>query len=128
MEIQALLFKVIELIFSGLCIALIVVKDLALIHPLLTAGTFVGFAIILGILIIALVINHPVEKRLDMIISIVGVCLFMASGAVIIDYYNNTTTLFNLNKEYKNYGLALGSMAIIDAVVFLVDLVFTFRR
>jgi hypothetical protein len=60
-----------------------------------------------------------------MFYSLCAVALFAASGVLTIQFYNNQW--FTIDTERKNIGIAKGSISIISAIVFLLDLVFTFR-
>ncbi|XP_055383041.1 uncharacterized protein LOC129613123 [Condylostylus longicornis] len=122
-----LLLRIVELAVAIGCIALVETKGIILPRQMLTCGTFVGFTIICAVLVLGHIISSPLDKRVDMLISIGGVILFIATGAVIIDAFKDTTTIFGVGKEYKDYALATGGLAIIDAVVFLIDIFITFR-
>jgi hypothetical protein len=53
------------------------------------------------------------------------VILFATSGVLTIQYYNNQW--ITLDNDRKNIGIAKGTISIINAIIFLLDLVFTFR-
>ncbi|XP_028160044.1 uncharacterized protein LOC135075010 [Ostrinia nubilalis] len=89
---------------------------------MLVTGTFVGFLIILSGVASGYLMQSPTHKRLDMFYSLVGVCLFLASGGVVIDKYQDQS-----KSEIGKYNLAKGSLAIINAAVLLIDSVLTQR-
>ena len=116
---------------------------------MLVNGTFVGFSVILIALFAGYMMNTPINKRLgktavfwywfkqllmlfftDLFFSLIGCAMFIASGVLILQYWNDT----NFGKfhgifanDSKNTGITKGSLAIVNGVLFLVDVVFTFR-
>jgi hypothetical protein len=119
-------------------------------NALLINGTFVGFSIILVALFAGYIMNTPINKRLgmleilsrnfrfadfkyfsDLFFSLIGCVMFIASGVVIIQYWNETTigkihSAFGTS-DNKSMGITKGSLAIVNGIIFLVDVVFTFR-
>ncbi|XP_028160049.1 uncharacterized protein LOC114352594 [Ostrinia furnacalis] len=89
---------------------------------MLVTGTFVGFLIIFAGAAAGYVLQSPSHKRVDIFYSLVGVCLFVASGAVIIDRYQHQS-----RSEIVRYNIAKGSLAIINGAILLVDAVLTHR-
>ncbi|KAK9885498.1 hypothetical protein WA026_010991 [Henosepilachna vigintioctopunctata] len=88
---------------------------------LVSIGAFAGFTIILGGLFIGKFVDSAVGSRLDLYYSIVGVVLFVAAGYYNIDIFKDG------GADSKNYGLIKGSLAIINAVVFLIDALLGWR-
>jgi len=97
---------------------------------MLINGTFVGFSIILIGLFAGYIMNTPINKRIDLFFSLVGAALFIASGVLILQYWNDSVGgTFNswVSKDNKTTGIAKGSLAVVNGIVFLIDVVFTFR-
>lgn len=124
-------------------------------HVMLVNGTFVGFTVILIALFAGYMMGTPINKRLgelnwdshkwippcrkkslifhfflDLFFSLIGAAMFIASGVLIIQFWNDSvsgkvTGFFSENT--KNTGIAKGSLAIVNGILFLVDVVFTFR-
>jgi hypothetical protein len=99
---------------------------------LLVNGTFVGFTIILIGLFAGYLMNTPINKRIDLFFSLMGCALFIASGALILQHWtgDNWNAKFNQiisSNDSKNMGITKGSLAIVNGILFLVDVVFTFR-
>ncbi|XP_045772353.1 uncharacterized protein LOC123872213 isoform X1 [Maniola jurtina] len=108
---------------------------------MLVTGTFVGFLIIFAGAAAGYVMQTPSHKRIDVFYSLVGVALFVASGAVIIDKYQHPTiseTLQNRiysvfryqhasKSDWTNKNLAKASLAIINGAILLFDAVLTQR-
>lgn len=90
---------------------------------LLIAGTYVGYTIILVAIFAGYLMSTPVNKRLDLYFSLVGCCLFIASGSLVIDYWRQ-----GYDTETRRKALAKGSLSIINGACFLVDLLLTFRE
>jgi hypothetical protein len=66
----------------------------------------------------------------DLFFSLIGCAMFIASGVLILQYWNDTTAgkihgFFS--NDNKSLGITKGSLAVINGIVFLVDVVFTFR-
>ncbi|KOB71913.1 hypothetical protein OBRU01_11494, partial [Operophtera brumata] len=89
---------------------------------MLVTGTFVGFLIIFAGAAAGYVMQTPSHKRIDIFYSLVGVALFVASGALIIDRYQHYS-----KGEIKDKNLAKASLAIINGAILLVDAVLTQR-
>ena len=64
-----------------------------------------------------------IDKRVDVLFSIAGGILFIATGAVIIDQWN----VQSLRSSEKNVILAAGSTAIICGSIFITDIVVIVR-
>ncbi|CRL04714.1 CLUMA_CG017774, isoform A [Clunio marinus] len=100
---------------------------------MLINGVFVGFTIILVALFAGYLMNTPINKRLDLFFSLVGAAGFIASGIIIINHWNDdsvsaVTEKLGFNRsDRKTLGLAKGGLAIVNGILFLVDVVFTFR-
>nr|CAD7444766.1 unnamed protein product [Timema bartmani] len=91
---------------------------------LVVTGTFGGYLIILIGVFAGLVTGQPINKRIDLFYSLAGCALFVASGALIIQYYDKGYS----SKSVRDLGLAKGSLSIINGAVFLLDTFFTFRN
>nr|CAD7459743.1 unnamed protein product [Timema tahoe] len=104
---------------------------------LVVTGTFGGYLIILIGVFAGLVTGQPINKRIvstillqqrsqsqDLFYSLAGCALFVASGALIIQYYDKGYS----SKSVRDLGLAKGSISIINGAVFLLDTFFTFRN
>lgn len=99
-------------------------------HSLLINGTFVGFSIILVGIFAGYLLNTPINKRLDIFYSLIGCGMFIASGILIISYWNDSTIgkiHGAFSGDAKNLGITKGSLAIVNGIVYLVDVFFTFR-
>jgi uncharacterized membrane protein YjjP (DUF1212 family) len=97
---------------------------------MLINGTFVGYSIILVGLFAGFLMNTPINKRIDLFFSIVGCALFITCGVLILQYWNDTTSgkiIGFASNDRKSVGVTKGAIAIINGVLFLVDVVFTFR-
>lgn len=87
---------------------------------LLISGTFVGFIIIFIGEFAGHIMQTPINKRIDMFFSLVGVGMFIASGALIIDTWHNS-----YSGRPKDLQLSKASMAIINGGLLLLDAVLT---
>lgn len=67
--------------------------------------------------------NTPINKRIDIFFSLVGAALFIASGVLIIQQWEDAF----LKTETRKIALAKGSLAIINGIVFFLDTILTFR-
>jgi hypothetical protein len=97
---------------------------------MLINGTFVGFAVILVGIFAGYLLNTPINKRLDIFYSIVGAIMFIASGVLILQYWNDSVggkIIGAFSNDNKNTGYAKGGLAIVNGVLFIVDVFFTFR-
>ena len=118
---------------------------------MLINGTFVGFSVILIGLFAGYLMNTPINKRigmfnicselknkilkfcniiLDLFYSLVGCAMFITSGVLIIQFWNDSVggkVIGWASSDRKNLGITKGSLAIVNGILFLVDVVFTFR-
>lgn len=118
-------------------------------NALIINGTFVGFTIILVGVFAGYIMSTPINKRIgkpltvlssdrklnfqiisDVFFSLIGCALFITSGVLILQYWNDTTVgkvIGFASNDRKSVGITKGSLAIVNGIVFLVDVVFTFR-
>ncbi|XP_045448893.1 uncharacterized protein LOC123657383 [Melitaea cinxia] len=89
---------------------------------MLVTGTFIGYLIIFAGAAAGYVMQTQAHKRIDIFYSLIGVALFIASGAVLIDRFQNYS-----KSEFKDKNLAKASLAIINGAILLVDAVLTQR-
>lgn len=75
------------------------------------ATTFTGY-----------LISAPLNKSIDTFFSLVGCALFIASGVLVIQEWDNA-----FKTETRRFAMAKGSLAIINGVLFLFDVFFTYR-
>lgn len=68
------------------------------------------------------VMSSPITRKIDVYFGIAGVIVFVATGAVNIKFFEHYS-----KSEYGKYGLAKGSLAIINGVLFLLDSLITWR-
>jgi len=120
--------KLLELVLTLTCLGLHYnsMEDLADKHTkLIVAGTFVGYSIILIGLFAGYIMNTPINKRIDIFFSLVGAALFIASGVLVIQHWEDS--LIKFQTDARKYAMAKGSLAIINGVLFFLDTILTFR-
>lgn len=89
---------------------------------MLVAGTFVGFTIILIGLFAGYLMSNPINKKIDLFFSLLGCAMFIASGVLILQQWDNA-----FKTETRRIAISKGSLAIVNGVLFFFDAVFTFR-
>ncbi|XP_045535654.1 uncharacterized protein LOC123721305 [Papilio machaon] len=89
---------------------------------MLVTGTFIGYLIIFAGAAAGYLMQTPSHKRIDIFYSLVGVALFVASGAVIIDRFQHYG-----KSDFRDKNLAKASLSIINGAILLVDAVLTQR-
>jgi hypothetical protein len=97
---------------------------------MLVNGTFVGFSIILVALFAGYMMNTPINKRLDLFFSLIGCAMFITCGVLILQYWNDSVggkIIGFASSDRKSLGITKGSLSIVNGILFLVDVVFTFR-
>jgi len=121
------LLKILEIVLVFICLLLARFGgDSNLKHfggidnDFLGIGTVVGYAIIVPAVLISYLIGSNLSI-LELFINLVGGILFIAVGAVTIQYY----TAF---RRKDSTGIALGVIAIITGIVFLIDFIFAFKN
>ncbi|XP_022917073.1 uncharacterized protein [Onthophagus taurus] len=87
----------------------------------ISATAFGGFAIILVAGAVGHIMGSPITRRIDLFFCLVGIAVFVAAGALNIKHFENSSG------KWKDYGLAKGSLAVINGVFFLLDAVTTWR-
>ncbi|XP_037048465.1 uncharacterized protein LOC119082911 [Bradysia coprophila] len=116
--------KLLELVLTITCLGLhynsMEQSDMHTI--LITAGTFVGYTIILVGLFAGYVMNTPINKRIDIFFSLIGAALFIAAGVMVIQHWEN-----GFKTDTRKLALTKGSLAIINGVLFFLDTILTFR-
>uniref|UniRef100_A0A2M4AKU3 DUF7775 domain-containing protein n=2 Tax=Nyssorhynchus TaxID=44543 RepID=A0A2M4AKU3_9DIPT len=89
---------------------------------LLTAGTFVGYSVILIALFAGYLLGNPLNKKLDLFFSLIGCAMFIASGVLILKEWENAWST-----DTKKIAITKGSLAVTNGVLFFFDAIFTFR-
>jgi len=90
---------------------------------LITAGTFVGYTIILVGLFAGYLLNTPINKRIDIFFSLIGAALFIATGVMVIQHWDNAV----FKTETRKLALTKGGLSIVNGVLFFLDTILTFR-
>ncbi|XP_076275845.1 protein snakeskin-like [Rhynchophorus ferrugineus] len=88
----------------------------------LSAATFGGYIIILLGGAAGSLMSASGNKKVDLYYSLVGCATFVAAGALNIKHFEN-----QWKSEARDYGLAKGSLAVINGVFFLLDTLVTWR-
>ncbi|XP_066159024.1 uncharacterized protein [Euwallacea fornicatus] len=117
------IIKFLELFIAVVCIGLhykCETKDWNI--DTLSAVAFGGFIIILIGGFAGYLLGSPITKKIDIFYSLVGCAMFLAAGALNIKHFENAW-----KTETRDYGLAKGSMAVINGVFFLLDALITWR-
>lgn len=68
------------------------------------------------------VINAPLHKSIDTFFSLVGCLMFITSGILIIEEWEGA-----LKTDVRRSAIAKGSLAIVNGLLFLFDVFFTYR-
>lgn len=66
--------------------------------------------------------STPINRRIDIFFSLAGCAIFVAAGALNIEFFQDTW-----KGEYRDYGLSKASLAIINGALFLLDSLLTWR-
>ncbi|XP_063992098.1 uncharacterized protein LOC135170319 [Diachasmimorpha longicaudata] len=110
------LIKIVELII--VCVVIILHVNhhgVSAEDVFLSAGTEVGFLIILTGLFAGAITGTPVNRRVELFFLLVGCAMFIASGAITLDRYGG------------NRAVARGSLSIVEGVLLLLDGFLIFR-
>ncbi|CAO1389785.1 unnamed protein product [Diamesa serratosioi] len=97
---------------------------------MLVNGTFVGFTIILVGLFAGYMMSTPINKRIDLFFSLLGCAMFIASGVLILQFWNDTSSaklIGFFDNDRKTLGITKGSIAVVNGILFFLDVIFTFR-
>lgn len=120
--------KFLELIITITCLTLHYKSSGESQHTLLLAsGTFVGYTIILVGLFAGYLLSTPINKRIDIFFSLIGCVLFIATGALIIQEWNDDLIHSTFKTEARKLALTKGGLAIVNGIIFFCDVIFTFR-
>uniref|UniRef100_A0A182MZW2 DUF7775 domain-containing protein n=1 Tax=Anopheles dirus TaxID=7168 RepID=A0A182MZW2_9DIPT len=92
------------------------------VTKLLSAGTFVGYSVILIALFAGYLLSNPINKKLDLFFSLIGCAMFIASGVLILKEWENS-----FNTDTKKIAITKGSLALTNGVLFFFDAIFTLR-
>ncbi|KAJ8957318.1 hypothetical protein NQ314_006566 [Rhamnusium bicolor] len=88
----------------------------------ISAAAFGGFVIILIGGFAGYLMSTPINRRIDIFFCLVGCAIFVASGALNIKIFQDYG-----KSEWRDYGLAKASLAIINGALFLLDSLLTWR-
>ena len=101
-------------------------------------GTTVGYAIIVPAVLITYLLGANLSI-LELFINLVGGILFIAVGALAISYYQHqrcklyyfyilTVFIIIISDDGRATGIAMGVLAIITGIVFLIDFIFAIKN
>lgn len=93
------------------------------IATMITTGTYVGYLIIMPGLLHATFTGAPVSADLNLYFMVVGGALYIISGILSFDYYNNVLG----DSTYMNTGLVKSGLSVINGVTFVVDIAINSR-
>ncbi|KAI8436116.1 hypothetical protein MSG28_004218 [Choristoneura fumiferana] len=117
------IIKCLELALTCSCVAIHAVSFNTDVETgMLVTGTFVGYLIVFAGAAAGYFLQTPSHKRIDIFYTLIGVGLFVASGAILIDRYHNATRTEEVKKM-----LAKASLSIINGGVLLIDAIVTQR-
>ncbi|KAI5698287.1 hypothetical protein M8J76_010135 [Diaphorina citri] len=119
------IIKIIELVLTIICFFLhyqtFEANDY---HGLfITTGTYFAYIIILVGVFIGAFSGNPVNKSIDMWFCLIGAILFLASAVFSYSHFSGWT----FRNSTANQGLVKAWLSAANAVLLLVDGVFTFR-
>ena len=77
-----------------------------------------GWLVILPAILLGLVLGDQVAWRTDSFLSIVGACLYLASGSSAVNHNSSI-----LNTKIRDTGLVMGSFCILTGLLMVVDAV-----
>ncbi|XP_017763934.1 PREDICTED: uncharacterized protein LOC108553515 [Eufriesea mexicana] len=122
---KATIIKILELVLVCVLIGMHYhsFTDAGINSAMITMGTFGGYLIILAGIVIGIILGTAIDRRLDMFFSVVGLVLFVISGALILDHFTNSV----YHGSFRNTGIAKGCISLVEGVLFLLDAVFSFR-
>lgn len=72
-------------------------------------------------------LSTPINKRIDIFFSLIGCALFIASGALIIQEWNDDLIHSTFKTDARKLALTKGGLAIVNGIIFFCDVIFTFR-
>ncbi|XP_047506927.1 uncharacterized protein LOC125050901 [Pieris napi] len=129
-------FRALELILAVIAIGLIIgalyapqVVQSDHRHIALIYSAYSSFIIITGVLIIARIFGESAGWRTSLTFSILGVIMFTAAAAVIFyDWHRSYYANMRPNKSSYDLLISSGVFAVMDAAVFLLHAVLTFRK
>ncbi|XP_035725401.1 protein snakeskin-like [Vespa mandarinia] len=96
------------------------------------SGVFVGFFLYTGVVLITFCFGTTNHKKslVDIIMNFLGLCMFLAVGGTALHYWHGYQPehKFEYLVPEKEVGLALGSLCIIEGVLYLLDLLLSVRH
>ncbi|XP_055390119.1 uncharacterized protein LOC129619065 isoform X2 [Condylostylus longicornis] len=116
--------KFMELAFSITCLTLhfYSYNDGDIMTSFLATGTFTGFILIVLGVFAGVLMKAPIHKRIDVFFSVVGCSLFICSGVLLIEAWENA-----FRTRTRDLAMIKASLSIINGVLFGFDAMFTFR-
>ncbi|CAD7089918.1 unnamed protein product [Hermetia illucens] len=116
--------KFMELVFAITCLVLHYYSfyDGDIVTSFITTGTFTGFVVIIVALFGGLLMHSPINKRIDILLSIMGCASFITSGVLLIEAWE-----YSFRTKTRDLAIIKASVAIINGAMFGFDAIFTFR-
>ena len=89
---------------------------------MLASATYGGYLIITCGVFAGHLAGTPINRRIDIYFCLLGCALFIASGSLEVQWFQDKG-----KSSIRDYGLAKAALAIINGIFFLVDAVFVYR-
>ncbi|XP_071444277.1 uncharacterized protein [Hetaerina americana] len=117
--------KVIEFLIICICMGLHVNLDMIpLKQYTLVSIVFGGYIIILGGMLLGFLVCERLSRKIDIFYTLLGMALFVAAGGCLISNFSGNGKFYY---KHVDMGLATGSLAIINAILFLADAIISFK-
>ncbi|XP_046399737.1 uncharacterized protein LOC124166123 [Ischnura elegans] len=117
--------KILEFVIVCICMGLHVNSQMiALSQYSLVTIVFGAYIIIISGMLLGFVVCERISRKIDMYYTLLGMALFVAAGSCLISNFSGNGIFYHHNVDI---GLAAGSLAIINAILMLVDAVITFK-
>ncbi|XP_050294954.1 uncharacterized protein LOC126735096 [Anthonomus grandis grandis] len=88
-----------------------------------SVAAFGGFTIITAGSLMGYLMESPINRKVEVFFCLVGCSLFAAAGTLNLIFFEKYS-----KSEWKNYGLTKGILAVVDAALFLINSVLTWRE
>jgi len=116
--------KGIESVLTIICIALVADMWYVAMTPLKTVtviGTLMGYTMLSAVIILGLVLNVPLDRKLVQLITLPGAVMYFASGCLMLEAWRYVSS------RADNL-LTAGILALANGFIHLVEFVLTYYR
>ncbi|XP_021931841.1 uncharacterized protein LOC110835674 isoform X1 [Zootermopsis nevadensis] len=118
------LLKILQLVVTIICVGLVASEWYVAASPTKTAvvnGTLIGYIMLSTVIILGVILDTPLDRKLILVITLPGAVMFFASGAIMMEAWN----IYAVRSDKV---LGAGILTFLNGIAYIADFVLTFLK